>query len=137
MTERTIDSETLDLLGQLVRHVWVEWAKGQPNPRPSWLVPWEDLPEPDREVDRCIGAALFGLGLDSAVAVCAQRAQCERVYSGMTPEGDRLAQPYLRAAEDIGAFARDPRLQETGGPYPPTGLAHPFDRIRDMLKRQS
>ncbi len=120
----------------MVRHVWVEWAKEQPNPKPSWLVPWEHLLESDREVDRRIGAALYDLGLDSAVAVCTQRAQCERIYSGMTAEGDRLAQPHLRAVEDIEAFRRDPRLRETGGPYPGTGLANPVARIRDMLKVQ-
>lgn len=31
------------------------WAREQPNPKPSWLVPWEELSEPEREVDRRIG----------------------------------------------------------------------------------
>lgn len=42
-------------LGQLVRMAWVEWAKEQDNPKPSWLVPWEELPESDKEADRRIG----------------------------------------------------------------------------------
>jgi hypothetical protein len=134
--EDGIDPATLDLLGQLVRHVWMQWAKEQPSPKASWLVPWEELPESDREVDRHIGAALFDLGLESAATVCNQRAQCERIYSGMTPEGDRLAVPHLRCAEDIEAFRHDPRLQETGGPYPGTGLVNPLHRIRNMLKVQ-
>lgn len=45
-------------LGQIVRETWIEWAKEQPNPKPSWLVPWEGLSEPDREVDRRIGEAV-------------------------------------------------------------------------------
>lgn len=49
-------------LGQEVRAEWVAWAREQPNPKPSWLVPWEGLSEPDREVDRRIGERLFLLG---------------------------------------------------------------------------
>lgn len=41
-----------EALGRLVRDVWIAWAKKQPSPKPSWLVPWEGLAEPDREVDR-------------------------------------------------------------------------------------
>lgn len=45
-------------LGRLVRELWIEWAKEQPAPKPSWLVPWEGLSEPDREVDRRIGEGI-------------------------------------------------------------------------------
>lgn len=51
-------------LGRLVREVWIEWAREQPNPKPSWLVPWEDLSEPDREVDRRIGERLAAAGAE-------------------------------------------------------------------------
>jgi len=44
-----------EVLGQLVREVWVEWAKEQENPKDSWFTPWEALPEPMKEVDRRIG----------------------------------------------------------------------------------
>ena len=44
-----------DFLGQLVRVAWIEWAKEQPNPRASWLVPWNKMMESDREADRRIG----------------------------------------------------------------------------------
>lgn len=46
-------------LGRRVREVWIAWAREQPNPKPSWLVPWEGLSEPDKEVDRRIGAAIW------------------------------------------------------------------------------
>src|SRR5688572_23218730 len=39
-----------EFLGQVVRAEWIAWAKGQPNPKPSWLQPWEELTEPEREV---------------------------------------------------------------------------------------
>lgn len=49
---------TRDDLGKAVRDGWVKWAKTQPDPKSSWLVPWEDLNETDREADRCIGDGL-------------------------------------------------------------------------------
>jgi hypothetical protein len=48
-----------DQLGRIVRETWVAWAREQPAPKPSWLVPWDDLAEPDREVDRRIGEAVL------------------------------------------------------------------------------
>lgn len=53
-------SRDRDSLGRRVREVWVEWAKRQPNPKPSWLVSYDELSEADKEADRCIGAALWG-----------------------------------------------------------------------------
>ena len=53
-------------LGRLVRETWVEWAREQPTPKPSWLVSWNELPEPDKEVDRRIGEALYRLGREKA-----------------------------------------------------------------------
>ena len=53
-------------LGRFVRGVWDEWAREQPTPKASWLVPWDDLTEPDKEVDRRIGEALYRMGLARA-----------------------------------------------------------------------
>lgn len=44
-----------DLFGRLVRDAWVQWALEQPNPKASWLVPYDELSEPDKEADRRIG----------------------------------------------------------------------------------
>jgi hypothetical protein len=44
-----------DELGRFVREAWVRWAKTQPNPKPSWLVDYDDLDEADKEADRQIG----------------------------------------------------------------------------------
>lgn len=46
-------------LGKIVRDTWIEWAKEQPNPKSSWLVEWDGLSEPDKEVDRRIGEAIM------------------------------------------------------------------------------
>jgi hypothetical protein len=44
-----------DTLGRMVREAWVRWAQTQPSPKPSWLVPYDELSEPDKEADRQIG----------------------------------------------------------------------------------
>lgn len=50
-----------DQLGELVRLAWIEWAIEQPDPKSSWLVPYQDLPEADKEVDRRIGEFVAGV----------------------------------------------------------------------------
>lgn len=59
--DHSLSTEQEPTLGRLVREVWVEWAREQPDvaEHPSWLVPWEQLPERDREVDRRIEAAIW------------------------------------------------------------------------------
>jgi hypothetical protein len=47
-----------EALGRLVRETWVAWAKEQYRPKPSWLLPWEDLDNGQREVDMRIGSAV-------------------------------------------------------------------------------
>ena len=53
-----------DVLGLLVRKAWVRWAKEHPQPKPSWLLPYEALNEQDKEADRQIGTYLFGVFVD-------------------------------------------------------------------------
>ncbi len=57
-----------ELVGKRVRSVWIQWAREQPNPKPSWLVPWDRLSEPDKEVDRRIGEELFEMGVKHAAS---------------------------------------------------------------------
>ena len=44
-----------DVLGRVVRSAWIEWAGQQTHPKSSWLVPYEELEESDKEADRLIG----------------------------------------------------------------------------------
>lgn len=48
-----------DHLGRIVREAWIAWAKEQPDPKPSWLVPYDELSEADKEADRRIGEAVW------------------------------------------------------------------------------
>lgn len=52
-----------EFLGKVVRDVWMDFAREQENPKASWLVPWEDLDEPMKDVDRRIGVTLVRLAL--------------------------------------------------------------------------
>jgi hypothetical protein len=60
--------EARELVGRLVRQVWVEWAREQSDPKSSWLLPWEALDDGQREVDMRIGEALFAAGKRAAGA---------------------------------------------------------------------
>lgn len=53
---------TREALGRAVRATWRQWAEKQPGAKPSWLMPWERMREPDREADRLIGVALARIG---------------------------------------------------------------------------
>lgn len=48
-----------DFLGEVVRIAWISWAVAQSNPKPSWLVPYAELAEPDKEADRQIGESVL------------------------------------------------------------------------------
>jgi hypothetical protein len=53
-----VERDKKDWLGMVVREAWVRWAQGQPNPKASWLAPWEDLPAEIQEAERRIGCAV-------------------------------------------------------------------------------
>jgi hypothetical protein len=62
-----IDAEDLisrERLGIIVRILFMKWAESQPTPKPSWLVPWMQLSEEEREIDRRIGEFLFRAGAE-------------------------------------------------------------------------
>jgi hypothetical protein len=59
-------AEPRELVGRLVRQVWAQWAQEQPDPKPSWLLGWDELDDGQREVDMRIGAALFDAGYRAA-----------------------------------------------------------------------
>lgn len=55
MPPQGLDRETL---GRKVREAWVFWAKDQLDPKPTWLVSYDDLSDADKEADRMIGEAI-------------------------------------------------------------------------------
>jgi hypothetical protein len=57
---------TREDLGREVRRVWIGWAREQPDPKPSWLVPFDRLGPADQEADMRIGQVLWGMGFSAA-----------------------------------------------------------------------
>lgn len=63
LTALTVDPADEEALGRLVRQVWVTAVRELvPDPKPSWVTPWDELDEFQRTVDKRIGAALVAAG---------------------------------------------------------------------------
>lgn len=56
---------TRETVGRTVRRAWTDWAAAQPDPKPSWLVPWDGLSPADQEADMQIGERLFQYGWEA------------------------------------------------------------------------
>ncbi len=62
--DRVVNEDKKDInlrviLGQMVRHAWLKWVKALPNPKQSWLVEWDGLPDKYKEADMVMGEQLF------------------------------------------------------------------------------
>ncbi|KKL95931.1 hypothetical protein LCGC14_1849720, partial [marine sediment metagenome] len=64
----------------MVREAWVRWAKTQPTPKPSWLVSYDDLSEPDKEADRQIGEDTYKRGWEDAREKATKIAEDDHIY---------------------------------------------------------
>lgn len=82
MLDKQENDRERDRLGAIVREVWIAWAKEQPTPKPSWLVPYKQLSEPDKEVDRRIGERLFFDGSKMARRLLAVANGCHDYNGG-------------------------------------------------------
>lgn len=72
------DASAREWLGIVVREAWTAWAREQPAPKPSWLTPWEQLTEPEREADRRIGEAVQGTVLQEIGTLARERDTARR-----------------------------------------------------------
>ncbi len=92
-----------DTLGKVVRDAWVRWAQTQPDPKSSWLIPWEDLAEIDREADRQIGLAVANFSRekdrDARRIELAEKKSREELGKDELDEFNRLQQAYFDALE--------------------------------------
>lgn len=87
-----IEQPSREQLGRRVRQVWEQWARQQPSPKPSWLVPWEQLTEPEREVDRIIGVEIWG---DCVVAHASAIDELQRKVKRLEEEKDELQRSFM------------------------------------------
>ncbi|WP_186214671.1 hypothetical protein [Burkholderia gladioli] len=58
VAQAVLDGAGREFLGAMVRNAWVKWARQQPSTKSTWLVPYEQLAEADKEADRQIGEAV-------------------------------------------------------------------------------
>jgi hypothetical protein len=92
-----------DYGGRLVREAWVRWALTQPDPKPSWLVPYEELSEPDKEADRQIAEALWSVRAPPPVP------EDVRLVERLTRERDEAREQahYANGVADLAMKHRD------------------------------
>ncbi len=98
--EKTSPASDREALGQIVREIWIQWAKEQPAPKDSWLVPWEGLSEPDKEVDRRIGEQVaWGLRVERDLVAAREDAlRCD--LQAVDTEKARMEALYIRYKHD-------------------------------------
>lgn len=94
-----LDDAGVEALGRLVRRVWVDFARMQPNPKPHHLLPWEELDEPNKEVDRLIGRAVATAAIEAVLSML--RAELEDSARGV--EGIEKVRRSLRIAPAVEA----------------------------------
>src|SRR5690606_35656299 len=109
-----------DALGRVVREAWIAWAREQPSPKPSWLVPYDELSEADREADRRIGdavAAVVRRAMEAPGEVCGKRfgrLRCDWVLRHLYERGvDVAVAESVEAAFAVAALVR-PELEAPG-----------------------
>lgn len=120
-----------DSLGALVREAWVRWAETQPDPKSSWLVPYAQLGESDKEADRQIGEHVVRCLLDSdpeaLPAIQRARAALCRPHA-LLAYGDTFAEIAGRLNVPIAGLA-----PEEAGPR----LVEAVERLQGRLGRES
>jgi hypothetical protein len=99
-----------EILGRLVRKAWLTWARKQPDAKPSWLAPWEELGDGQREVDMIIG---------EAVAAAEQERILKRVQGYLDSIHEGSFNPATCAVEDVIRLIK--MKDEQGKPVPTAG----------------
>lgn len=114
--------DLIEVLGKMVRKVWVEWARRQPNPKPSWLIPWEKLAKPDRDVDMQIGAALYERGFTDGANFAAKVNAARRCFpEAIEPEPMSEVESYGWAHQAIRPM------------YKANADVHLIERVMDLV----
>lgn len=112
---------TRDEVGKIVRDVWIKWAHEQRSQKTSWFVPYEELTEADKEVDRRIGETLYDLGIEQGKASLKQElsdCQTERgnlqaeLFAARQELAEREKCSFIGAMRDCPTHGESARLKE-------------------------
>ena len=108
-----------EFLGRIVRSAWVAWAKEQPVPKQSWLLPWAELSESQKEADRRIGEAVAN------ICVTPELLRVETDNDRLKAERQAVRE-FVRAADDLrswphhsGSVQRNRRYDHVREALPP------------------
>jgi hypothetical protein len=91
MTSTETKIPVREQLGRIVRETWVAWAQEQPDPKPGWLLGWDDLRDDEREVDMRIADAI------------ADRVKPDRMWENAYMDVQRVLDEALGTEEKDGA----------------------------------
>jgi hypothetical protein len=136
LAARQADQPVREQRGQIVRETWVTWAKRQREPKPSWLVPWDDLDDGQREVDMLIG---------DAVAAAEQERIRQLAEAGEPVESppDARRRPLAARLHEFsssggGTWRRTPREHAPEGQHaPPVVLTMDFEPVLDRRAQEA
>jgi len=105
-------------LGRLVRETFVRQASRRPDAKPSHLVPWERMPEEERETDRLIGEAVAAAAVRGGALARAVEEHLRQVDS--CTDCDRKDSHGLDAVREALAGSPRERCAECGKPVAPS-----------------
>lgn len=135
-----------DDLGRLVRDEWIAWAREQPRPKASWLVPWGGLSEPDKEVDRRIGERLYGAGLAAPATDNGRQAVWDAIHewtaacnAAQSVSDRRVLRAKLAIDGSIAQIGRSPRKSAASEApsAPPLCALEMAEREADRLRHEA
>lgn len=122
-----------DALGCLVRVAWIEWALEQPNPKPSWLVPWAELAEEHREADRRIGETVAG---DLMGIIRRQRAELEQASRDQAEVLELLESGVAHREKYASCcFCGEEKLKTESQAHMLACAQHPMRRLRELAEQ--
>lgn len=76
--------------GRLLRYYWEERARTHPHPKESWLIPWPELGEWDKETDRYLWDHLVAPYVSTISELIEQNQRLRQEIAKVTEQRERL-----------------------------------------------
>lgn len=85
---------------RLVRLVFVRWAREQRDPKPSWLLKWDEIDDGQKEVDMRIGEAVAAAERERIRLASRAQHVAQDLSSALTGHGSSKVDGDLAAASE-------------------------------------